>query len=129
MPYRVKNISDKPFSFEGVNLQAGEVSGELTLDTYQILLALNYGTILMPVEDGEVAPEPEIPAIVDQELLDENPELKEAGVEVGSPVEVVDDPFTTSETQTVEVEVPAATVVAEPVVEAPKKRGRPRKNL
>ena len=121
MKYKVKNISDKPFSFEGVNLQAGEVSGELTLDTYQILLALNYGTILMPVEEGEesveavdIAP----PDIMEPEAEDED--VEDAPV---TQAEVM------SETQTVEVEVPAATVVAEPVVEAPKKRGRPRKNL
>ena len=97
MKYRVKNISDEPFSFEGTQLQPGEVSGELLLETYQILLALNYGSRLMPVEDGEIAPE--------------------VVVDVAEPVV---EPV---------VEEPVAAVAAEPVVEAPKKRGRPRKNI
>jgi len=36
---------------------------------------------------AEVAPE-----VVDEQMLVENPELKEAGVEVGSPIEMVDGP-------------------------------------
>ena len=103
MKYRVKNISDEPFSFEGTQLQPGEVSGELLLETYQILLALNYGSRLMPVEDGEIAPEIA-------------PEPVAEPVVIEPPVEVA-------------VEVPPAAVAAEPVVEAPKKRGRPRKNI
>jgi len=118
MKYRVKNITENVFSFEGTVLQPGEVSGELMLDTYQKLMALNYGTILMPVEDEEVLTGE--PTAVQEAIIEE---MKEAFVEP----EI--DPTTASDTQTVEVEVPAATVVAEPVVEAPKKRGRPRKNL
>lgn len=41
--------------------------------------------VLEPADD-------EVPAVVDESLLDENPELKEADVEVGSPVEIVDTP-------------------------------------
>jgi hypothetical protein len=104
MPYRVKNISDTLFSFEGLVLQPGEVSGELLLDVYQRVLALNYGSILMPVEDGEIAPEP-----------------------VVVPVAVV-EPVAEVVVEIVPEEPPAA-VAAEPQVEAPKKRGRPRKNL
>jgi len=125
MKYRVKNISDQPFSFEGIVLQPGEVSGELMLDLYQKLLALNYGTILMPVEDEEVlSGEP----TATQEAVVE--ELKEAYVENTAETVVVPESVEVStETNTVEtsVEEPAAAVAAEPVVEAPKKRGRPRK--
>ena len=51
MAYKVKNISEERFSFEGVTLEPGEESVELSPDSYQRLLALYYGRKLVPVED------------------------------------------------------------------------------
>jgi len=115
MAYRVKNITTSVFSFENVVIQPGKTSGELPLDVYQRLLALNHGTSLLPVEDSEYVPEP-------PEEVVEEPVEPVAEVPQETKTEEV------TETQTVEVQVPEAAVAAEPEVEAPKRRGRPRKN-
>lgn len=124
MAYKVKNISTKDFAFEGINLKPGEVSGELQLDTYQRLLALNYGTALMPVEEEIVAPLVEDPVIDEEPSPEPEPIQEIEAEEIAVPVEDL-----SSEAETVEVTVEdPAPAVAEVPVEAPKKRGRPRKN-
>lgn len=41
---------------------------------------------------ADVAAEEVVPAVVDEQLLEETPELRKAGVEVGTPVEEVPAP-------------------------------------
>lgn len=52
--YKLQNISNEKFAFEGVALDPGEISHNLPLETYQRLLALYYGRILLPVEDKPI---------------------------------------------------------------------------
>lgn len=149
MVYRVKNITDRLFNFEGTVIEPGKVSSELNLDTFQRLMALNYGTALMPVEDGEVAPEvaPEVVEVPVEPVVEPVAEPAPVVEVQAEPMITTDslNPDTFSDTETVEVNVPVEAPVEAPVdvpVEAPepavaeepvevpnKKRGRPRKHL
>ena len=52
MIYKVKNISNEPFIFEGLTLAPGAESHELTPEVYQRLLALYLNTSLAPVDSS-----------------------------------------------------------------------------
>jgi|SRR6185436_15036151 len=63
MIYKVKNIKDEEFSFEGLVLAPQEISKPLTLEVYQRIMALYYNSHLMPIDD------PEIPNMVSPEAI------------------------------------------------------------
>ena len=51
MQYKLKNITSETFTFEGITIPADEVSEELSPAIYQRLLAIYYGTTLLPIDD------------------------------------------------------------------------------
>jgi len=51
MQYRLKNITEDNFVFEGVTILAEGESEELSPEVYQRLLSIYYGTTLMPIDD------------------------------------------------------------------------------
>jgi len=67
MDYRVKNITDTRFNFEGVDIAPRSVSVELNPEVYQRLLALYLGKVLMPVEEPVKAEEPVNTGIPEEE--------------------------------------------------------------
>jgi hypothetical protein len=90
MVYRVKNISNQVFSMEGVTLQPGAISHDLTPEEHQRLLAVAYGKALMPVDestygDSKLSTLPEVPAAGEQTVAEP---AVEPAAEPGAPAPV-----------------------------------------
>lgn len=89
MQYKLKNISDKEFNFEGVVIPPHGVSEELSPEIYQRLLALYYGTVLMPIDDPSYL----IPDdTVNKETEEEKEEIEEEAEEITEEVEENNQP-------------------------------------
>jgi hypothetical protein len=116
--YKVRNIGDETFKFEGVVIPKGEESGELSLETYQRLLALYYGFKLMPVEDAAKIEEESVTSDSDEKDGVEDKDEDEVKETTESSVEDSDEDTEEEESEEEEVETPS-----------PKgRRGRPKKS-
>lgn len=76
MSYRLKNISNQYFRFEGIEIGPGEISEELTSEVYQRLLALYWHRPLEPVEDVVETIEQSEEVVKSEEVV-EQPEIVE----------------------------------------------------
>lgn len=81
--YRLKNNSDKDFSFEGVEIKAGKVSEPVEFNVYQRLLAL-YGDRFLEGIEEEIKEEEieEAEEVVEKKVEVKEEEEKEEKVEV-----------------------------------------------
>lgn len=78
MQYKLKNITSETFTFEDVTIPPNEVSEELSPETYQRLLAIYYGSTLMPVDDPSyMAVSPEENSVKEEQETSEPEKPKE----------------------------------------------------
>ena len=81
MQYKLKNITSEIFDFEGVMIPPNEISEELVPETYQRLLAIYYGTTLLPVEDPSYMNTPPEKDKVEEKDIKKDEEDKKEKVE------------------------------------------------
>lgn len=122
--YKVKNISEKEFRFEGVVVAPGEESGPLDLYLYQRLLALYLNDPLRPAIVDPAYPDSSVQpaAPVTEEIVDE-----QVAEEVVAPAAEESEPAEEEVAVPAEVEVPEPSEVEVPVSEEAPKKGRPKK--
>lgn len=126
MSYKLKNISEDNFNFEETSIPAFGVSGELSLDTYQRLLALYFNRPLVPASDENLphVDGSDAEAVSPGETIEVTPDV------IGdlTPEEQeLSDKLDEAEEETEEVEEEPTTEAPADGQEPPKKRGRPKK--